>query len=94
MLIINCDQLKKTMRPKALISTEANQLANELIIEYGISNDCEIAEFLGVNSVFNAQKAVRMWVQKMLPLLDKDELPQERYRQLRHLFQQRVPDFM
>ena len=42
----------------------------------------------------NGQRAVRVWAQKQLPLIDEDETDDERYRQLRHLFQKAIPNFM
>lgn len=93
MLNFTYAQLIQAIKPTA-VHDDSNQLANELICEYAITNDCEIAELLDVSPIFSAQKAVRIWVQRNLPNLDKDDCFQERYRQLRRLFQQCVPDLM
>lgn len=92
--IVTFEQLAKIIKPEYLTSDDSDQLANELIAEYQISDFHDIAEFLGVNPMLKTQRAVRVWVEKNLSKLDKDESFSERYRQLRHLFQQKIPDFM
>lgn len=77
---------------KHFITAEARDLGNKLIFEYGITTDHDLASFLKVSTSLNGQRAVRVWAQKQLPLLDSDETEYERYRQLRHLFQQCLPD--
>lgn len=94
MNIITFEQLANVITPHYLTSDDSDQLANELITEYQISDYHDIAEFLGVNPMLKTQRAVRVWVEKNLSKLDKDETFDQRYRQLRHLFQQCLPDFM
>lgn len=94
MNIVTFEQLAKVIKPDYLTSDDSDQLANELITEYQIGDYHDIAEFLGVNPMLKTQRAVRIWVEKNLSKLDKDESFDERYRQLRHLFQQHIPDFM
>lgn len=79
---------------KHFVTLEARDLGNKLIFEYGITENHNLAEFLGVSASLNGQRAVRVWAQKQLPLLDSDETDYERYRQLRRLFQDSLPDFM
>ena len=42
----------------------------------------------------NDQKAVRIWTQRQLHRIDPDETDNERYRQLRHLFDKQFPESM
>lgn len=84
--------MQQLQQPK--FSSESRRLANELILEYNITDYDDFADLLEVDSHLNGQKAVRHWVNQQLPYIDADETPEQRYRQLRHLFQQRVPDFM
>lgn len=74
------------------ISAEALQLSNELIKEFNIMPTKELAEFLEINMDVNDQKAVRIWVQRQLHRIDPDETDNERYRQLRHLFDNQFPE--
>lgn len=92
--IVTFEQLAKIIKPEYLTNDDSDQLANELIAEYQISDCHDIAEFLGVNPMLKTQRAVRVWVEKNLSKLDKEESFGERYRQLRNLFQQKIPDFM
>lgn len=92
--IVTFEQLAKAFKSDYLTNYDSDQLANELIAEYQISDFHDIAEFLGVNPMLKTQRAVRIWVEKNLSKLDKDESFDERYRQLRHLFQQKISDFM
>lgn len=93
MITITTEMLEQ-MTKQHHTSDEANDFANQLIEEYEICDWLELSEFLGVNPSLKAQRAVRVWVQKNLPLIDSEETFGERYRQLRHLFQQKIPDFM
>ena len=52
----------------------------------------ELAEFLEIDADVNDQKAVRIWVQRQLHRIDPDETDNERYRQLRHLFDNQFPE--
>ena len=50
----------------AWISSKANKLAKELIIEFSIQPGCGISLFLDVNHAFDNHMAIRVWVQRML----------------------------
>lgn len=92
MPVIDYEQLRQAVKPN-LVSKEANTLAHQLIEEYEITNNDEMSHWLG-ESQCKSHQALRLWVQRQLGLLDKDESEYQRYRQLRHLFQQTLPDFM
>ncbi len=83
-----------TKNKKYFVTAEARDLGNKLIFEYGITADHDLASILKVSTRLNGQRAVRVWAQKQLPLIDEDETDDERYRQLRHLFQKAIPNFM
>lgn len=65
-----------------------------LILEYNITEYDDFADLLEVDSHLNGQKAVRYWVNQQLPYIDADETPEERYRQLRHRFQDKLKDLV
>lgn len=92
MQVVDYKKLRKVVKPN-LISQEAYQFAHQLIQEYEIANDTELTLWLG-QSQCKTHHALRLWVQCQLPLLDNEQTSYERYRQLRHLFQQAIPDFM
>ena len=76
------------------VGAEALQLGNELIKEFRIMPTKELAEFLEIELDVNDQKAVRIWTQRQLHRIDPDETDNERYRQLRHLFDKQFPESM
>lgn len=84
--------IQKIQLPK--FSHESRRLANELILEYNITEYDDFADLLEVDSHLNGQKAVRHWVNGQLPYIDADETPEQRYRQLRHRFQDKLKDFV
>ncbi len=84
--------IRQIQQPK--FSHESRRLANELILEYNITEYDDFADLLEVDSHLNGQKAVRYWVNQQLPYIDADETPEERYRQLRHRFQDKLKDFV
>ena len=76
------------------ISLDALQLGNEIIKEFYIPQTKELGKFLEVQSDINDQQAVRIWTQRQLHRIDPDETDNERYRQLRHLFNKQLPESM
>ncbi|MEX6457625.1 hypothetical protein AB6N28_08980 [Moraxella osloensis] len=84
--------MQQLQQPK--FSHESRLLANELILEYNITEYDDFADLLEVDSHLNGQKAVRYWVNQQLPYIDADETPNERYRQLRHRFQDKLKDLV
>ena len=96
MEFINFENLvqQANKKRKHFVTPEARDLGNKLIFEYGITENDDLADFLKVYSSLNGQRAVRAWVQTQLSLLDSDETDYERYRQLRRLFQDSLPDFI
>ena len=96
MEFINFENLgqQANKKRKHFVTPDARDLGNKLIFEYGITADHDLASFLKVSTRLNGQRAVRVWAQKQLPLIDEDETDDERYRQLRHLFQKAIPNFM
>lgn len=76
------------------VSAGALHLSNELIKEFHIMPTKELAEFLEIELDVNDQKAVRIWTQRQLHRIDPDETDNERYRQLRHLFDKQFPKSM
>ena len=76
------------------VSVGALHLSNELIKEFRIMPTKELAEFLEIELDVNDQKAVRIWTQRQLHRIDPDETDNERYRQLRHLFDKQFPESM
>lgn len=91
----NIDKLLKQLleQKKDHVSSEALRLANELIKEFNITCDQDLAHTLEIEVDVNDRKAVRIWAQQNLHRVDPDETEFERYRQLRHLFQKQLPDF-
>lgn len=96
MEFINFENLvqQANKKRKHFVTPEARDLGNKLIFEYGITENDDLADFLKVCSSLNGQRAVRAWAQTQLSLLDSDETDYERYRQLRRLFQDSLPDFI
>lgn len=91
----NLDQLLKTLleQKQNTVSLDALQLANELIKEFNISQDSDLAETLEIKANVSDQKAVRLWTQQQMHRIDPDETAFERYRQLRRLFQAKLPEY-
>lgn len=91
----NLDQLLKHLlaQKNSPANLDALQLANGLIKEFNITQDSDLAETLEINADVNDQKAVRIWAQKHIHLIDQDETDFERYRQLRRLFQSKLPEY-
>lgn len=89
------DQLLKNLleQKNSSINLESLQLANKLIKEFNITQDADLADALEINVDVNDQKAVRIWAHQQMHLIDKDETEFERYRQLRHLFQSKLPEY-
>ena len=96
MNIVTFEQLLNVVKPDTVISDDAIKLANALIAEYEIydSMETELAETLQIEHGVSNRKAVRLWATKNLKKLDKDETFDERYRQLRRLFQQQLADLL
>lgn len=91
----NLDHLLKTLleQKQQTVSLDALQLANALIKEFNITQDSDLAETLEIRANVNDQKAVRLWTQQQLHRIDPDETEFERYRQLRRLFQAKLPEY-
>ena len=71
----NLDQLLKNLlaQKNSPANLDALQLANGLIKEFNITQDSDLAETLEINAGVNDQKAVRIWAQKHIHLIDQDE---------------------
>lgn len=78
---------------KHTVSLDALQLANNLIKEFTISEGTDLAETLEIEANVDDQKAVRLWAQQQMHRIDPDETEFERYRQLRRLFQAKLPEY-
>lgn len=91
----NLDHLLKTLleQKQQTVSLDALQLANALIKEFNITQDSDLAETLEIRANVNDQKAVRLWTQQQLHRIDFGETEFERYRQLRRLFQAKLPEY-
>lgn len=85
--------LKSLLEQQHTVSSDALQLANALIKEFNITQDTDLAETLEIKANVNDQKAVRLWAQQQLHHIDPDETEFERYRQLRRLFQAKLPEY-
>ena len=88
MPVIDYEQLRQAVKPNHIpktISQNACDFTDQLIQEYRIPNDDELAERLNISDC-KSHKALRLWVQQQLPLIDADETNFEQYRQIRRLF--------
>lgn len=92
MPVIDYEQLRQAMKPD-LISQEACNFANQLIAEYHIINNADLAEWMNEHHC-NSHRALRLWAQRQLLSIDKDETRDEQYRQIRHLFQHDFSNFL
>lgn len=96
MLVIDYEKLRQTIKPHNnlnFVSQTACDLAKNLITEYGIANDDKLSEWLNEQK-YKSHKALMVWVQQQLPLIDSDETDFERYRQLRRLFYANFSEFI
>lgn len=96
MPVIDYEQLRQAVKPNntpKAISQNACEFAEQLIQEYRLPNDNDLAERLNVGDC-KSHKALRLWVQEQLPFIDTNETNFEQYRQIRHRFYQKFSDFV
>lgn len=96
MLILDYEKFRQVVKPNHVtrtISQSACNFAEQLIQEYRIANDDELAERLNEPSC-KSHKALRLWVQKQLPSIDTEETEFEQYRQIRNRFFQKFSDLV
>lgn len=96
MQVINYEKLRQTIKPHTdlnFVSQTACDLARKLITEYRIANDNKLSEWLN-EQTYKSHKALMVWVQQQLPLIDNDETDFERYRQIRRLFYANFSEFI
>ena len=94
--------LIQLQRHSQLLKDHANDLANQLIIEFDINDGHKMARFLKVNQGLDNYTAVRCWTEKWLtaqyPLTDEASVYEdlkyddELYPQLKHQFLTHFPD--
>lgn len=95
MPVIDYEQLRQAIKPSTcqVISQYACDFTDQLIQEYRIPNDDELAQRLNVGHC-KSHKALRLWVQQQLPSIDMTETEFEQYRQIRHRFFQKFSDLV
>ena len=70
MKLINYDKLLQVHKPKGYVSEDANVIANTLLCELCIQSGTGLARFLNVDTCFDNQMAIRVWVQRRLDAQD------------------------
>ena len=70
MKLIDYDTLLQAHKPKGYVSEDANIIANTLLCELCIQTGTGLARFLNVDTCFDNQMAIRVWVQRRLDAQD------------------------